>query len=708
MFAKVPRTSGAQEPPDTTPPRRGTVAIVRMERDERRYVRRQVGALLFSPLLGILLALLYTFTRPVLYEATGTVRLVPSSLQAPPPPGLPPGFTYYGTNAIRPHERADELQILTSNSFLRGLAPQLPRELKQRLLGDDPQHYEPDQLSNDLVGELAAGLTIAGNQQNELLQISFDHPDPAVAADVVNEVVAAAGQVGLHLGEQRNRRAAAFFAGQIGALKQRLRAAQDRENAVERGTDAGRREARRLAGSDYLFEAGGDDPELAPLERASTQAHLAQRLAEGEVRLLESLQKDDEPGLESSRELETLSADLHIAEAEYAMLGATLGPNQPQMLARAAAIAKYQQQLSTATAGRLRAARSIAAQTTRNAHALDVETKLHQDALRLSQKDRVRDAMLEIDLALDLNVYEAIRAKLQSAKINAGLGATDLQVIDEAYVPDKPMPRKFAVPVTVGLVAGALLGIFPSVYFGELRQRRWTIDTLERRLELPALAILSEQPAGALGFKTELPHDFEDGLRNLARELLLLPRAMHRGVGPQVILFTSAAPSEGKTSTVCSFARVRAREGKRVLLIDADLHRPSIHKFFGLSGRLGVSSVLNGRATLAEALQPVAGSPSLQVLVAGPVAPSPSDLLSSERLKEMLAQAAGEYDLILIDSPPVLALMDSVTLAPIVDVVLLVTRYDKLTLAQAAHARRLLDRAHAPLGGIVVNGAPAE
>ncbi len=680
-----------------------------MERDARNDVRLQSGALLLIPLVGVILALIYAFTRPVLYEAVGTVRLVPSSLQAPPPPGLPPGFTYYGPNAIRPHERADELQILTSASFLRGVVAGLPRSLKKSLLEDDPEGYTPDQMTAALVSEISDGLSIEGNQQNELMEISFDHPDPQVAATVVNELIGAAREVGLHLGLERNRRAASFFAGQIVTLRQQIRDAQDHENSIERGPDAGRRLAQRNAGSEYVFEAGTNDPdpELKPLIRASTQANLDQRLAQGELRLLESMERDPEASVAASAELVQLSNDLHRVEAEYAVLGATLGPNQPQMLARAAAIGRYRKQLALAGAMRVQAARLVAAEATRNAQALSAETRRHLEALRSIQKDQVQDAMLEIDLALNLSVYEAIRGKLQSAKINAGLGATDLQTIDEAYPPDKPLPRKFTIPITLGLLGGLLLSIVPALYIGERRQYRWAVDTMERRLELPALSILSEQPAGSVGTNGVLPADFEDGLRMLGGELQLLPREMTKADGAQVMLFTSAAPSEGKTSTICGFALVRAREGKRVLLIDADLHRPAVHKFFGLSGRLGVSSVLNGRTTVAEALQTVERAPGLTVLAAGPVAPSPSDLLNTQLFADLVAQASHEYDLILIDSPPVLALQDSATIAMNADVVLLVARHGKVTLAQAARARFLLDRANAPLGGFVVNGAPA-
>ncbi len=146
-----------------------------------------------------------------------------------------------------------------------------------------------------------------------------------------------------------------------------------------------------------------------------------------------------------------------------------------------------------------------------------------------------------------------------------------------------------------------------------------------------------------------------------------------------------------------------AQQGVRVLLIDADLRRPTVHHRFGLNGKVGLTSVLTGSVELASAVQNVADLPSLDVLASGPVPPFPTEMLSSDAMRRLLAQARKTYTHIVMDSPPLLSVTDSVVLAREADAVVLIVRHGKSTKHAVRRARDLLIRSGAHLAGLALN-----
>jgi succinoglycan biosynthesis transport protein ExoP len=229
---------------------------------------------------------------------------------------------------------------------------------------------------------------------------------------------------------------------------------------------------------------------------------------------------------------------------------------------------------------------------------------------------------------------------------------------------------------------------------------------------MPSLAIVpkakrtsSEQVAAMstvqrnVNVLTQPKSQFTEAFRSL-RTSLLLSTAGHP---PKFILFTSATPSEGKTTTASNLACILAQGAVRVLLIDADLRRPNVHHRFGLTGKLGLTTVLAGTSTLEEALQRVPEMPNLDILPSGPVPPFPSEMLSSESMRTLLQRLGEQYSHIVIDSPPILSVTDGVILGRVVDAVVLVIRHGKSNKNIMRRARDLLARSGAPVAGLVLN-----
>ncbi|MGE5528845.1 MAG: CpsD/CapB family tyrosine-protein kinase [Patescibacteria group bacterium] len=174
----------------------------------------------------------------------------------------------------------------------------------------------------------------------------------------------------------------------------------------------------------------------------------------------------------------------------------------------------------------------------------------------------------------------------------------------------------------------------------------------------------------------------------------------------KAISLTSAGPGEGKTTTLANLAVALAQSGAKVILVDGDLRRPAMHKFFRLSRRTGLSSVIMGRAKPAEALQ-ATDVPGLSLLSSGPVPPNPSELLGSEAFTALLGELKASADHVLVDSPPVVAVADASIIAAKVDGTLLVVRLGATARPMALRAREQLVTAKANLLGMVLTDVGA-
>ncbi|MBB3110571.1 capsular exopolysaccharide synthesis family protein [Paenibacillus phyllosphaerae] len=170
----------------------------------------------------------------------------------------------------------------------------------------------------------------------------------------------------------------------------------------------------------------------------------------------------------------------------------------------------------------------------------------------------------------------------------------------------------------------------------------------------------------------------------------------------QVVMVTSATPGEGKSTTIGNLAVVYAQADKRVLLIDADMRKPTVHHTFRLSNRVGLSSVISRQAEVKAAIQET-DIPNLFTLPSGPIPPNPSEMLGSNRMTTLIDELRGQFDLILIDTPPVLAVTDAQIMATKSDGVLLVLEAGRVKRDMALKAKQQMMQVKANIIGVVLN-----
>ncbi|MDP9072931.1 MAG: CpsD/CapB family tyrosine-protein kinase [Actinomycetota bacterium] len=176
----------------------------------------------------------------------------------------------------------------------------------------------------------------------------------------------------------------------------------------------------------------------------------------------------------------------------------------------------------------------------------------------------------------------------------------------------------------------------------------------------------------------------------------------------RVIQVTSATAEEGKSTTLANLAVALANAGDRVCMCCCDLRRPRIHEFFGLDNKIGFTSVILGRESMSVAVQPVPGVKRLSLLASGPLPPNPSELLASDRAREVIRSLASTFDVVLVDSPPVLPVTDAAIISAVADVTIVVIAMGRSTRREISRTVEVLHQVHATIIGTVLNGVSGE
>ncbi len=343
--------------------------------------------------------------------------------------------------------------------------------------------------------------------------------------------------------------------------------------------------------------------------------------------------------------------------------------------------------------------------------------KQKQEANKLNES-AIEYSILKRDLDSNRTLYEGLLEKLKEAGVTAGLRSNNFRIIDAARVPTGPsepnIPRNLGFALVLGIISGVGLAFL-------LENLDNTVRTPEQATALSGLPSLGMIPHGskstrhkasakrlALTASKEVVEtvtqvrpqsQMAESYRALRTSLLL----SNLGAPPKVIMVTSARPQEGKTTTSINTAIVLAQKGVRVLLMDADLRRPSVHKTLGMGPRSGLSNVLTGSATLQQTITPSPILPNLFIMPAGTPPPNPAELLASVNMRDLIAELRAQYDHIVIDTPPTLSVTDAVVLSPRADATILVIRSGQTTKQALRRARDILMQVNAHVAGVLLN-----
>lgn len=320
-------------------------------------------------------------------------------------------------------------------------------------------------------------------------------------------------------------------------------------------------------------------------------------------------------------------------------------------------------------------------------------------AASLSEQDRmVRYGLLAREVETNRQLYSALLERYKQLNAVAGVSVSNVALIDAASIPEQPSSPNWPKTLALGLICGLGVAAASLIARDQFDDTIRAPEDVEAKLALPLLAAVPRSGGVSPEVALADPKSPLSEAYNALRGALL--HATPDGL-PQVLLVTSAQPGEGKTTTALALACAFARMGRRTLLIDADLRRPVLHERFGLSGDHGLANVLAGTAALETATAP-SGRANLWVLPAGPVPPSPTELLATTQLEALLEDAARAFEVILIDSPPITGLADAPAIAVLADGVVLAIEAVRSQRGALKAALRRLQAMHPVLLGAVL------
>jgi len=706
----VPQTVASSASRDVQdPPQLNSTSSADSTLSESIIVLKKRRILLFAVIaLAVAYGLYKAYTQPHIFDSSAKIEVRSGSAQefkVDPVQALGGGDS--GSSKM-----AAEVVILQSDSLMLTVARELNLANNTDFLdGKKPEKYQSlDDLSirEKTLERLHNELKVQLVPKTDIIRITYSSLDRNLSAEIVNRVIADYIQRSYETRYLSTQRVSQWLSGQLDDLKRQVETSQEQMLDLQR----------KLGMLGFDPSKNQNTTTLEDLSMAVAQARINRILAESRYREMATMDPNSiEDSLDASHgaaqpALTQLRGSIATAKATLAELQATLGPNHPQVKAEKAQLDALQKEQDSEQSRMLAQAKEnfiiAKASEDRILESLDSQKA---EAYKM-RDDLVEYTLRQREFESNRTLYEGLLQRLRTAGVEAGLESLEIDIVDPAVPAAAPTLKPKTTIVITALIVGTILGVILVFLLESLDTGIRSIADIEGITQLPSLAIVPrvKRPGAEVSPRMTVAQknietisspksQFSEAIRSLRTSLLLSTT----GRPPKYILFTSATPAEGKTTISTNSSVVLAQGGTRVLLIDADMRRPAVHPRFGLSGKVGLSTLLTGGSTFAETIQSVPEAPSLDIIASGPVPPFPAELLASEAMRTMLVNAAAVYEYIVIDSPPILSVTDCVILARDADAVVLVVRHGKSSKHIIRRARDLLIRAGAPISGIVLN-----
>jgi len=659
--------------------------------DYWRIIRIRKTVIISVFLLIAITATVVTFILPESYSSTARIEINPDVNDIQGMTGAP-SYAGAGYDA---YFIQTEFEIMQSEKVLGRVieAMDLNNVWGAKFNGNVPLKTE------DSMQLLKQRMSLSPERNTKLIDITVYSEDKNDAARLANGIAQAYHDYRLALRNTNTLNG-------ITVLVTEFQAEEDRIQDVQTNVDRLRKE---LGIVDTIPQSTGPSPTLS---QEQMQHYKDQQIEEEkdfmkmnvELTELQSLQatnpaelRDVLPTMISDSALADLLSRLHQTEQSLAELKVDYSTNYPDVMRQQ----KLADELNIEIDARVKGIMAGLGSQVKSLKAeLDTLTSTLEAAIQKDQKEaevgqpywelkRKRENMIEFQ--------KVLQAKVASEKIDMEIPKTTMvTIIDQAQPGKSPVRPNKTLNIILGIVIGLMVGVGLAFFIEYLDTSVKTIDDVERALQSPVLGVIPQDVGLLIDEGVESQH--AEAYRVL-RTNLLFSRKDDR---LNSIVVVSAGAGEGKSTTVLNLATVFAQAGQRVLLVDSDLRRPTLHKVLKVGNNLGLTNYLLKQNTLEEVIQRTS-IPTLDLMASGKLPSSSMNILGSAPMKDMVAELKQRYDFVFFDSPPIMGVSDAAILASEIDIVIQVIQYRRYPQPMNIRAKQMIEKVGGSLIGIVLN-----
>lgn len=640
-------------------------------------------------LLVAVTATIVTFILPSYYASTAQIRVTRDAPDIESMTGREQTFLY------DPYYMETEFKVMESKEVLARVVSALDLNHKWgKKLGGGDQALKTD----DTINFLRQTLDLRPVRNTTLIDITAKSDKPEEAADIAQAVAEAYRD---YRDEDRQRR----MLGGLDALR------ADLANQEKKIADASA-EVERLRKKYNVADTLSTSTAIAPSMDSETIVKIQDQLTDYQVKydqlatnlaLLHDLSRDklravlpramDSP----DSQLMSLLDQLNNAQIHLRVVAKDNTPEHPDYINAAQIVDDLDKKVDECVDGIMRGLEQKAAGLRASVDLLQskLDEAKHSDIARTTEQRPYYQAKEQLQRLEDFR--KVLEFKIQQTVVDAKIPTTAaVTIIEPAKVePDPVWPNK-KLNIILGIVVGLVVGVALAFFIEYLDTSVKTIDDVERALQAPVLGVIPQNVGVLLEEGAESPH--AEAYRVLRTNLLF----SRKDDKLNTVCVVSAGAGEGKSTTILNLATVFAQSGHRVLLVDSDLRRPTLHKYLKLSNNLGLTNALLKQNSLEEVIQRT-GLPTLDLLPSGKLPSSSLSILSSAQMRDLITELKRRYDFVFFDSPPIMGVSDASVLASEMDMTVQVIQYRRYPQPMNIRAKQMVEKVGGNLIGIVLN-----
>jgi succinoglycan biosynthesis transport protein ExoP len=683
--------------------------------DFRKILIKRKWIIIIGLVIGIAYAIFYIVTTVPQYEATARVHI---DLSRSTNIGIEDLIEQKLSGGENSSEKLQtEIRIMQSESVIMEVINSLDLYHKPPFSALFKEHPYDGTLTPvqryRLISAFGEATKVIVLPNTEIVEVHFQNSDPAVAATVANSIVDAYLDRDLRSRFEGTTRVSTWLTNQLTTVKKQVEDSQKSLTDYQRQNNLLTLDAQ---GGNLLTDS------LRTVNQQLAEAEADRIVKEARYKMAQTRNPDLLISVAPGTVLGSLRSQQAELMVQAAQLKSKFGPDYPK-------VRELDKQLISVQSDIDREINDLTKRFEEEYNAAVKTESLLQDRLNRTKQEAFKEnesaAQFEIlkhgaESASEL--YDGLQMKLKEAGITAGLNSNNVDIIDRASVPPYPVLPKKRSALIFGFLGGLIGGIALAFFFESLDDTIRTSDDAEAISQLPTVAVIPHfivtgrkgapstpsakvEQQRLLKVSPDLvsyvdPQSIAaEGFRTF-RSSILLSAVDHE---PKLLLITSSFAAEGKSTCAANLAISFAQRSARVLLVDTDLRKGTLHMKFRLSNRAGLSTLL-ARESGEEAYEhPLPELPNLTVLSRGPIAPNPGEMLASRAMEEMITQWRSEYEHIIFDSSPILAVADTLSLAPQVDAAFILVRAGVTRKRALIRVREQLRRASARVLGTVIN-----